>query len=131
MSSEAGGVMTIGYDETLDAIVAVVSGQRTLEKARADWDRLFDAFEAHGTNSLLLDARPAQFDHDLEDWIAFTRTLARPISGKRIALVIGPELRDFGVTARMSAEERWNELIFFHDVDEAKAWLVEDGTDDA
>lgn len=123
MGSETKGGMAIEYDESLDALVAIVSGPRDLEKAKADWVRLFAAFESSDTNKLLLDARLGEFDHDLEDWIAFTRELAEPVTGKCVALVIRPEVRDFGVVARLSAEAGWNELRFFYEVEEARAWL--------
>jgi hypothetical protein len=123
MGSETKGGMAIDYDESLDALVAIVSGPRDVEKAKADWVRLFAAFESYGTNKLLLDARLGEFNYGLDDWIAFTRELAEPITGKCISLVIRPDLRDFGVVARLSAEGGWNELRFFYEAEEARAWL--------
>lgn len=125
MGSETKAGMAIDYDDSLDALVAIVSGPRDLDKAKADWVRLFKAFEETGTNKLLLDARQGEFTYGLEDWIVFTRELAEPITGKCVALVIRPELRDFGVVARMSAEGGWNALRFFYEEAEARAWLDE------
>lgn len=124
MDNSAPSGAELDYDGDLRALLVTVSGERTVEKAKALMAEMQERMRAHGTNRLLFDGRAAAYPLDLQQSIDAFLDISRAAEGWQIALVFAPDQREKGVIMQTTVTARWNLVRLFHDMQAARDWLA-------